>query len=156
MRSMLLAYDAEGNVVATLDYMVARNEAGDVVGMVDFEAHEIAGGELTDIWHNDAAAGSGTWPEWIGGRAHDFRVELEPGWSRSKPRGRRPDHRIRALVHRASDHRRERVAVEVKVEPGADIRDMIGAPDRPLQLDDEGRTIAMAGRFAGFPPGATD
>jgi hypothetical protein len=46
----LLAYDADGSVIATLDYLVARDDAGNVTGLVDFAAHETAGGEHTDIW----------------------------------------------------------------------------------------------------------
>ena len=138
------------------------------------------------------AKGSKVWPEWIGGAANEFRVELEG------PPGRK---RIGALVHKASGHRRERSALEGEInarieakrseahtqgeatrvvqramlkaerqalakelrsvrqpvalvelylpdqpesadpEPGpVDIRDLVGGPDRPLELDDEGRT----------------
>ena len=135
MLTMLLAYDATGNVIATLDYMTARNDEGDVVGLVDFAAHEEAGGKLRDVWNVAGAAGSATWPEWLGGRAHDFTVELD-------------GTRIRALVHKAGGHRRERAAIEAAIveriaaangEP-ADIRDIVGGPDRPLILDDEGRS----------------
>ena len=44
----------------------------------------------------------GTWPEWIGGRAHDFKVELQ-------------GKQIKALVHKASGHRRERAPVEAEI-----------------------------------------
>src|SRR3990167_2112402 len=116
MLSMLIAYDSTGNVVATQDHMVSRDESGEVTGLIDFAAHEVAGGKLRDIWfvektgdglaglplayqcsggpdvgHPDQAnilddcpggewrqpaLGSGTWPEWIGGRAPDFRGGL--------------------------------------------------------------------------------
>jgi len=136
MLAMLIAFDATGNVVATLDHMVARDDAGEVIGLVDFAAQE-SQGELTDVWNVENAAGSGTWPEWLGTRAHDFRVERANG-------------RISALVHKASGHRRERDKIEAAIgeriaaagdEP-ADIRDLVGGPDRPLLLDDEGRTKA--------------
>ena len=54
---MLIAHDADGNEVATLDYMVALQD-GKVVGLIDFEAHEAAGGQHTDIWHVSAAVRS--------------------------------------------------------------------------------------------------
>lgn len=140
----LLAYDAAGNVVATLDYVVARDSAGTVVGLIDFAAHEAAGGEFTDILVVDTGAaanpvkGVKTWPEWLGGAAHNFRVEL---------RGRPGAKRIVALVHKTSGHRRGRVAIEavIKATPvvdGAkDIRHLVGGPGKPLLLDEDGRTI---------------
>ena len=147
MLCMLIAYDAAGNVVATLDFMVARDVEGNVLGLIDFAAHEAAGGKLRDIWEMSDAVGSGTWPEWIGGRAHDFRVELSP------------EKQISALVHKASGHRRGRAAVEANIrdrigiagdEP-ADIRDLVGGPNRPLILDDDGRTVGRSPGAAGTP-----
>lgn len=143
----LIAYDAAGNIVATSDYMVARNDQGDVVGLVDFAAHEAAGGKLTDIWRNDRAIGSGTWPEFLGGQAHSFRVELDPA------------KRIIALVHTRSGHRRAREAIEANIadrisaagsEP-ADIRDLVGGPTATLVLDDDGRTIGRSPQPRGTP-----
>jgi len=139
MLSMLLAYDSAGNVLGTLDYLVARDEAGNVLGLIDFGAHEEARGKLRDIWEVAGAAGSATWPEWLGGQAQEFRVELEPGGKR-----------IAALVHRGSGHRRERAGVEGAIRERiaaaegrpADIRDLVGGPDRPLVVDEEGRTRA--------------
>jgi hypothetical protein len=136
---MLLAYDASGAVVATLDYLVRYDNDGNPVGIVDFAAHEDADGENTDVWRVENAVGSKVWPEWIGGRAHDFRVELDG------PPGRK---RIAALVHRTSGHRRERDAVEQAIREapidertGArDLRRIVGGPDRPFILDAEGRT----------------
>lgn len=153
----LLAYDADGNVIATLDHVVARDDQGHAIGLIDFAAHEAAGGHLTDVWQVEHAAGSGTWPEWLSMRAHDFRVEVGP------------DKRIAALVHKTSGHRRERAAIEAAIEqrmaatradweahqpvgpngtavaagdpPPTDIRDLVGGPDRPLVLDEEGRTV---------------
>ena len=135
MLSMLIAYDASGNVIATLDYMTVLNDDGDAVGLVDFEVHEDAGNNLTDVWQVSGAVGSGTWPEWIGGRAHDFKVERSGG-------------KITALVHKTSGRRRERAAIQASINNRieaaaggpADIRDIVGGPDRPLNIDAEGRT----------------
>lgn len=138
MLSMLIAYDDAGNVIATLDYMVSRDETGEPVGLIDFAAHEESGAEMTDVWMVKGAAGSKVWPEWLGGQAFAFRVE------KSGPPGARS---VTALVHRQSGYRRERAAVEAAVAERiaeangapADIRDLVGGPDRPLLLDDEGR-----------------
>lgn len=134
MVAQLLAYDAAGDVVATLDHVVARDERGDVVGLVDFEAHEAGGGRLTDIWVVAGAAGSGTWPEFLGASAHDFRVALT-------------GKQIAALVHRTSGHRRERAAIEAAIREAPvndrgerDLRAIVGGPSRPLLLDADGRT----------------
>ena len=173
MLSMLIAYDATGAVVATLDHVVAKDAEGNVTGLVDFEAHEAAGGKLRDIWTVDAAAGSGTWPEWIGARAHDFTVELGP------------DKRIAALIHGTKakpgiGHRRERAAIEGAIhgrvaaakavsadgavgrlthdpqhsgEGSIDIQDLVGGPGRPLVLDDQGRTVGRSPTPGGTPAG---
>jgi len=148
MLSMLIAYDAAGDVIATLDHMVARDHDGDVIGLVDFAANEQAGTPLTDIWVVERAVGSGSWPEWIGMAAHDFRVERSGG-------------RIVALVHRQSGHRRDRAAIESaiaqRIAEGQgqpiDIRDLVGGPDRPLILDAEGRTVGRTPPPTGTPPG---
>jgi hypothetical protein len=144
---MLLAYDAAGEVIATLDYMVARNESGDILGLIDFAAHEAAGGKLRDIWHNDRAIGSGTWPEFLGAQAHDFQVDLSP------------DKRIRALIHRTSGMRRERELVEAAISDRiaralgapADLRDLVGGPDAPLLLDERGVTLGRSAHPLGTP-----
>lgn len=148
MLGMLIAYDAAGNVVATLDYMVAKDAAGNVVGLIDFEGHEQAGGKLRDVWNVAGATGSATWPEWIGGRAHDFAVELDA------------TKRIAALVHKDSGHRRERAALDAAmaaVEPqedGAkDIRHLVGGPGAALVLDDQGKTVGRSKRQAAGTPG---
>lgn len=136
----LLAYDAAGAVVATLDHMVARDADGNVTGLIDFEAHEAAGGKLRDIWQVGNAVGSGTWPEWLSSGAHDFRVEL------AGPSGAK---RIAALVHKTSGYRRERAAIEAAiaavplVNGARDIRAIVGGPQRPLALDAEGRTSTV-------------
>jgi hypothetical protein len=163
----LIAYDASGAILATLEHMVATDDQGRVIGLIDFAAHEDAGGEHTDIWRVEStvrkaqpddlsvlsdtplppigtttpAKGSKVWPEWLGSAAHDFHVELEG------PPGRK---RIAALVHTTSGHRRERAAVEAAIAAvpvhewtGArDIRHIVGGPDRPLHLDEHGRTIS--------------
>ena len=147
MLSMLIAYDADGNVVATLDYLVAKDDAGNVIGLVDFGAHEAAGERLRDVWQSSRAVGSATWPEWIGSRAHDFKVELDANPDPSRAR-------LTALVHKASGHRRERAAVEAEIASRmslaagrpADIRDLVGGPNRPLLLDDAGRNLARVPR----------
>ena len=141
MLTMLIAYNAAGDIIATLDHMVAHDENGEVVGLVDFAAHEEAGGQLLDIWNVPDASGSGTWPEWLGTRAHDFRVQRAGG-------------RIRALVHKTSHRRRTRSEIETTIATRiaeaegkpVDIRDITGGPTQPLVLDDEGRTIARRQR----------
>lgn len=170
MLHLLIAYDAQGNVVATLDHMVAKDDDGNVIGLVDFAAHEDAGGRLRDIWENSAAVGSGTWPEWLKGGAHDFKVELDPNPGPARAR-------IKALVHKKSGFRRERSSIEAAIAerqndakmaakkkgdairqdlrlrgmkpedvalvddpaPVVDLRDLLGGPQRPLLLDDDGR-----------------
>jgi len=136
---MLLAYDAAGNVVATLSHVVRYDDDGSPLGLVDFMAHEEAGGEHTAIWVASGAVGSKVWPEWLGARAHAFLVEL------TGPPGRK---RISALIHRTSGYRRERDDVDAAIAARAgaaargpvDLRDVVGGPDRPIALDDDGRT----------------
>ncbi len=146
MVAMLLGYDAAHAVIATLDYCLARDDAGEVIGLIDFEAHEAAGGAMTDIWNVSNAAGSGTWPEFLGAGAHDFRVEIGP------------DGRIAALVHKVSGFRRERVAIQAAIDAtpiidGArDIRAIVGGPHRPLALDPDGRTTTVDRTAKGTPP----
>ena len=148
----ILYFDAAGNVVGSLDALVDRSPEGDAIGLVDFEAAELAGDRLRRFgavgWTDSAtgittyAAGAATWPEWLaGGKLAEFRVELEPNPAPARAR-------IRALVHRTSGYRRERAAIEaaiVAVEPDAsgtrDIRHLVGGPTRPLQLDADGRTV---------------
>jgi hypothetical protein len=142
MPCMLVAYDGAGNVVATLDFMVARDAEGKVRGWIDFAAHEAAGGKLRDIWNVGNAVGSGTWPEWLGGQAHAFSVELDA------------DNRITGLKHQASGLRRDRLGVEAAIagriatagEDAADLRDLVGGPTAPLLLDEVGATIGRSPR----------
>lgn len=134
---------------------------GDVAVMADFAAHEERGGALIDYGANGLAVGAATWPEWLHGRdVRNCDLELEPGWSRHTSRSERPDYRIAALVHKTSGYRRERAAIEEAIadriivahaeasatgrEPVADLRTLVGGPDRPLRLDDDGRTIGRS------------
>jgi hypothetical protein len=137
MLCQLLAYDEHGKVVATLSYCVAKDEDGNVVGLIDFEAYESQGAKLRDIWNVSNAVGSATWPEYLGGAAHDFKVELDE------------NNRIVALVHGRSRRKRKRSDIEAAIAerravtpPGepVDLRDIVGGPNRPLLLDEEGRT----------------
>lgn len=171
MLGMLVAYNAAGAIVevrrmqvlpfwlaaerglrllgVTIEGTTLTDLEGERVGLADFEGHEAEGGALADYGRSGSAVGSATWPEWLRGRdLRNFDIEFEPGWSRHTARAERPDHRIAALVHKASGHRRERADLEAEIagriadahgEP-ADIRDLVGGPDRPLLLDDEGRT----------------
>lgn len=189
---MLLAWDKDGNIVRGSSWMAKRDDEGNVIGFVDFEAHELAGGSMTDIvvygaagvypelpplpdsdfregrvvfrtsdrtfhrrqgatWvpHTPQVVGAGTWPEHLGTEARNFKVELRPG-----PKGSTP--LVRALVHRDSNHRRERTTIEETIEnrirgeqqraalegrpPQAiNATDVIGAPGNPLLLDRQGR-----------------
>lgn len=126
---MLMAYDAAGNVIATLDYCLALNPDGTVRGLVDFGAHEALGLALTDLWRVSGATGSATWPEFLGMQAHDYRVELT-------------NKAATGLVHRGTGAKRDRAKIEAAIdkrisEAGqngtADLRDLIGGPDRPLK-----------------------
>lgn len=143
MLTPLFAYDAAGNIFATLDHMITRDTSGLVSGLIDFEVIEKAGTQMTTVWNVDGAAGSKVWPEWLGSRAHEFRVEL------AGPAGLKY---ISALVHRTSGYRRElsaivaalavRFAATPQGEP-VDIRDIVGGPDRPLVLTDTGVTVIV-------------
>ena len=144
MLRMLIAYDNDGNIVATLDYMVAKNENGEVIGLIDFEEVERTG-PLTDVWNVSTAKGSGTWPEWLGARAHDFKVE-------------RSNDRIVGLIHKGSGHRRDRAEIEAKIDQRikqakgpADIRDIVGGPDRPIFVDKNGRNERPKGKPTNLP-----
>lgn len=169
-----------------VDGVSPTNDYGEVLALVDFAAFEVAGGENT-VTHRlmvpdedgvNTVRGSKVWPEWIGGAALQFRVELE-----GSPGARR----ISALVHKVSGYRRERVVLEaeidrrisvrraeaeakavairssmpvprdvqgrflpklavvVEAEP-ADIRDLVGGSDAPLELDPSGKTIPVLRR----------
>jgi hypothetical protein len=172
MLGMLLAYDDEGRVIATLDFLVFMNEQGDPVGLVDFEAAEAAGMELTDIWNVQGAHGSGSWPEWLGSKAQEFKVirdrgrmpqiaGLEHVGSREgvDSAGRRiPATPARGYVRRREDVERKiaKKIQEAKGQP-ADIRDVVGGPERPLLLDDEGNaTVRPTAKRPNLPVTVVD
>ncbi|HEX8977908.1 MAG TPA: hypothetical protein VF781_15490 [Solirubrobacteraceae bacterium] len=164
MLGPLLYFDAQGNVRGTMDVLVNRDEHGVGVGLVDFEAHELAGDRMRRFgvcrWNDSDgpwvdASGAASWPEFLGARAHDFRVELDP----APPAPARA--RIRALVHRTSGYRRERSAIEAAIAAVApdpatgarDIRHIVGGPMRPIRLDADGKTAppVKAGTPAHLP-----
>lgn len=146
MLRSLVAYDAQGNIVATLDHVVAQDDAGNVIGLVDFAAHEENGGSMREVWDvqrldqpvplgiakqvlgrdpkpdeaitlspdhpwriaHETVVGAATWPEWLGGAAYDFKVELDPAPGQARAR-------IAALVHKKSGHRRQRKDIEAAI-----------------------------------------
>lgn len=162
MLSMLIGYspDADGRLVVTRtvdSWTVIADDHETVLGLLDFEAYEAAGRKFrlrlgaearadgpVGIVHFDSVTGVGSWPEWI--RAvGEFAVEIDPGAT----------HPIRRLVHLRSGHVRERTEIEARIaqriaeadaERPADLRDIVGGPDRPLALDGAGRTIAASAR----------
>lgn len=151
---MLLAYNAGGEVVGTLDYLVARDATGKVLGLYDFAAHELAGGKLRDFWtySQGQAIGSGTWPEFLGHRAHDFLVELEgkrivrlkhlSGHVRHRERidgAIRDAHEAAIAQIRKEAKLRKGLDVEI-MAPIVDLRAIVGGPNKPLELDEDGRT----------------
>lgn len=111
---VLLAYDENGDVVASLDRLY---EAGQIVDLAGAEA---TGEKLRRFWVVSGAVGSGTWPENLGASAVDYRVVLDS----------ESPHRIVALVHRQTGARRDRAAVEVLDDLGAP-----GRPVRPVDLE---------------------
>lgn len=135
----LYAYDRSGNIVATLDHLVIEDEDG-VARLVDFEATEESGTRLRELWEVSGASGSTTWPEHLGERAPEFRVELDA----------RQPLRCRRVVHRRSGVVRDRqgiadrlgAAQDEQLRAGArrvDVRGALGEPGRPIALDADGR-----------------
>lgn len=139
---MLIAYDADGNVIASVQYQTAIDPTtGAVLGLVDFAAMEEQGvpfrgsGAHVNVWEVPGAAGSAVWPQYLGpADIHRFRVELDER------------KRIRAIVHKPSGTRRTRDALEraiaERIERAAgqpaDIADLVGGPDRPLEVTPTG------------------
>lgn len=133
MMGMLLAYDATGRVVGTLDYLVRHDpDTKALLGLVDFIATEANGVALSpSVWTVDGAAGSVAWPEWLGPAAHRYRVER--AWVGGV-------HIATALVDDVTGERRERapimeaIADRIAAANGgaADLRDLVGGPDRPI------------------------
>lgn len=150
---MFIAWDADGNIVATLDSLVTHDPAtGAMVGLVDMQTHEATGGRMREIAEVERAVGAGTWIEELGAQAHDFRVEVDPAWTRTNDK----PFAVVALVHKSSRVKRKRAdaekrvlaAVKVAQERGAavDLEPAIGlastrpdAPDRHLRLGPDGR-----------------
>lgn len=148
---MMVAWDKDGQVVATCSFM-ARMEDGEVVGHYDFDAAELGGHSLRDLWVVPRAVGSGAWPEQLGVQAQAFKVETRPG-----PKG--GTHKVVALVHKDSGHRRERAPIHAEVDRrvGAaraqealtgtygppNITDLVGGygDNRGLALDEHGRDM---------------
>lgn len=134
---MLIAWRRDGSIAAVLNYLVRYDELQRPIGLVDFAAHEAAGGRLRDVWDvcdpdepvpdelagttippdhpwrvaHDQVEGSGTWPEWV--PPDSFVVELEPAFSRALAG---PSFRIRALVHKKSGFRRERARIQAAID----------------------------------------
>lgn len=145
MLGIAIAWDSEGNIIATLQHLVARDELGNAIGLVDFDVYENAGlkfrlkPERPDaIWSVPGALGSAAWPEFLSGMAHDFRVGDYDG------------QRVLELVHVRSGHRRQRKRIDAAIakrikdakgEP-ADLRDLVGGINRPLKVDMDGRNEA--------------
>lgn len=144
MLGMLVAYDEDGKIIATKDFHVLYDETHPdrpPVGLVDWgemEEHDMPFARRPDRdvpggWFVPDAVGSAFWPEWLGGAATAFRVELD-------------GKKIRALVHRESGIRRERSAIDAAIAErieaargeAADIRDLVGGPMRPLRVDERG------------------
>lgn len=130
---MLIAYDASGKILATLESLVVRDKEGHVVGLADFAATEAAGPLRQTVWEVEGAVGSGTWPEWVS--ASGYRVERDS------------EGRISALVH-TSGARRERASVEAAIAARiaaadgapANIRDLVGGPGRLLRTPADAET----------------
>ena len=126
-------------------YASRRTRTASVVGLIDFAAHE-AGRRATARHLGTLRCGrlARHGPNGSAARAHDFRVELDPNPGKARAR-------IKALVHKQSGHRRERADIEAAIsgrieqakregKKAADIRDIVGGPDRPLLIDEKGKT----------------
>lgn len=143
MLSSLLFYDRNGNVVATIDYMVARDEDGQPVGLIDFEAHEAVGGkmrDIADVQALDASIPPDVLREVLGRepgprerhvdlpRDHPYRLAHEtvagaatwPEWLGTGAHDHTVvldrDRRASALIHRRSGTRRDRRAITDEIE----------------------------------------
>jgi len=125
---MGLAYNAAGDVVATLDYLVRPEGIVDLVGL-DEE------GRLGEVFSVQGATGAGTFPAYLGAQAHDYRVIQAAG-------------KITALQHKTNGSRIERADIEARIiakleaeqgNPQINLTEVIGAPDRPLSLTTEGK-----------------
>lgn len=141
MLGQLLAYDTDGHVIASLDYLVKRDADGNVLGLHDFGAEEENGHEFDSatnsegIWHVEGARGCKVWPQWLK-EPHEYTVEKE---------GKRGKKKIGALVHRPTGQRIPRSdvdgAINERIEAArhslqpVDLRDLVGGPDRGLSAE---------------------
>jgi hypothetical protein len=139
MIGCLLAYDAGGAVIASLEWLMVPDGKGGFAGPVDFEAHEAGGGRLRECWDVADASGSCFWPEFLGSRATEYRIELAGG-------------RASALVHRVSGERRDRTDLErrireapVRSDGSRDLRSVVGGPDRPVRPADPVSSLPLLG-----------
>lgn len=141
----LIAYDARGSIFAVLHELYWTAPDGSVHA-VDLEAAE--GGRLRDLWEVSRASGSAYWPEHLGDRFTEFRVERESG-------------RAVRLIHRGSGHVRHRGLIEdalAAIEETqwgpllAARRRILGDAGHPLRLGHDGRTWAEPERDAPPPP----
>jgi len=90
----LIAWNEAGDILATLDGVWDGKDA------IDLAVAELSGRKLRTYWDVPGAVASGTWPEHLGSRSAEYRVE------------RAADGTIVALVHRQTGERRERSAVQ--------------------------------------------
>lgn len=134
----LIAYDRSGNITTVLEFLVLPDGEGGY-GLVDLEETERSGLKLRTLWEVSGASGSCHWPEHLGERFHEFRVERDRRFSLP---GRR-------LVHRRSGHVRDRAVIEAAVqqakgrpreERAAALAAVLGHEHRALRLDAHGRT----------------
>lgn len=193
MQTSLIGWDKDGNVVRQRHELLVPDEDGRY-WPADFEAHELAGGHMTDIIVLSAVAvrtlaeadqigkpfvpgdtrrlfamdtrktylmddngqwveterrveGAGSWPEFLGS-IDGFRVERRPGVKGGS-------HRIRALVHKASGHRRERAAIQAEIERR--VRESIGrAKVRGAEMRAELRAQGLDDALLDPPPETVD
>jgi len=162
---MYIAWDADGNVIATLDTLVYRDPASGEVCMVDMQTHEATGGRMREVAEAEGAIAAGTWIEELGGQAHDFRVELDPTWTRENDK----PFAVTALVHKSSRVKRKRADAEKRIvaavkaaqEQGVtvDLDSAIGRaivrpdmPERHLRLGPDGRDAEPASVEPVWPP----
>lgn len=114
----ILAYAADGMIVASLDLL--RAAADDGTGtLVDPLAYEAAGGRLRDLWLVPGAIGSGAWPEHLGAGLSRYRAEIAGG-------------RIVRLVHADTGQVRDREQIIAAAAAAPDPAALLGTPMRPI------------------------
>lgn len=133
MIGMALGYDEDGHVIAGLHVLV-RYVDGEPQ-LVDFEELE-AQGILASVWNPSGVSGTGSWPEWLRAEdaiQHDVALDEQGRITSVQRRG--------GIVRSRADITAE---IESRLREGegvADIRDLVGGPDRPLVLDPQGRRL---------------